>query len=132
MNKNFIKLFTGFFLCFGLAQSLAQDYYYYYFQDQIPLSEINGKYAIQLTETIPDAQKLSFLESLGLKILGPIRNAMGYTLVQATGAQNNILDTLKASSLVTDAMPLFKLSDGIECMVSNRFIVKYKPYMRFS
>jgi hypothetical protein len=122
----FIYLLTGWFTITG---AFAQDYYYYYFEKRIYLTEVDGKYAIRFSDEISDIEQKSFLEGLNLKILGSARSIWGYTLARSDDSSTDILAVLKNYSFIIDAMPLLKFDDGIECMVPNRFIVKYKLSM---
>ena len=105
----------------------SKNYFYYYYSDKIPLSEVSGQYAVQFYETSSKEQRQEFLKGYNIDIIALSEKANAFNRIHVKNIE--VLSILTSASMVRYICPVLQYSNGMECIVLNRFFVKFKPYM---
>lgn len=125
LSYNILRILLFIFL--GIGNAFSQDHYYFYHDSKIYLSVVPKHYAIQFLESFPEAEKLSYLDSLNLEIFSFNGRPEGYCVAKIQSPA--LLSGLSRSSLIRHFTPLLEFGDGMKCFIPNRFIVKFKQHI---
>lgn len=126
MKKILLPLLTILIFIFGFQIQESQKYYYS-FNQKIPLIDIENKIVIRYSKTIAKEEVASSLRRRSPEIIQSWQDERTVVLqVPSSAKREKAVEELNISPDVISTQPLFKINSGLELMITDEFVIRFK------